>query len=258
MTTSLIATVAQKYSFSEQEFRKNVINNCINFNISEEDFVFFIYLANEYGLNPLKKEIYAIKKYGGGIIPIVGIDGWIKIIHSHDNFDGMTFQDQLDNDGKLIATTCTVYLKDKKHPVEVAEYLKECKQNTKPWNEYPFRMLRHKAVAQCARYAFGLSGIYDEDEAARINEANHNPQNERVSDESLAQIKELIQQTKTEEAKVLSFAKVLSLTEMSHEKGQIILEHLKDRQRSQVEEEQQALPSPKPQHTPTQQNLPEV
>ncbi|EJF87067.1 hypothetical protein ME3_01323, partial [Bartonella melophagi K-2C] len=91
---------------------------------------------------------------------------------------------------------------------------------------------------QCARYAFGLSGIYDEDEAerineTRINETNHSLKNERVSDETLAQIKELIKQTKTEEAKVLSFAQVTKLTEMSHETGQIVLEHLKKRQRSQ-------------------------
>ena len=33
-------------------------------------------------------------------------------------------------------------------------------------------MLRHKALIQCARIAFGFSGIYDEDEAHRINGGN--------------------------------------------------------------------------------------
>ena len=32
-------------------------------------------------------------------------------------------------------------------------------------------MLRHKATIQAARYAFGLSGIYDEDEAQRMRAA---------------------------------------------------------------------------------------
>jgi hypothetical protein len=32
------------------------------------------------------------------------------------------------------------------------------------------RMLRHKALIQCARYAFGFAGIYDEDEGAKIAE----------------------------------------------------------------------------------------
>jgi hypothetical protein len=36
----------------------------------------------------------------------------------------------------------------------------------------PKRMLRHKALIQAARIAFGFSGIYDEDEATRIKDAN--------------------------------------------------------------------------------------
>ena len=32
-------------------------------------------------------------------------------------------------------------------------------------------MLRHKALIQCARIAFGFAGIYDEDEGQRIREA---------------------------------------------------------------------------------------
>jgi hypothetical protein len=50
----------------------------------------------------------------------------------------------------------------------VTEYLSECAQNTDVWKKYPFRMLRHKALIQCSRIAFGFSGIYDEDEANRI------------------------------------------------------------------------------------------
>jgi hypothetical protein len=33
----------------------------------------------------------------------------------------------------------------------------------------PKRMLRHKALIQCARVAFGFSGIFDEDEARDIS-----------------------------------------------------------------------------------------
>jgi len=44
----------------------------------------------------------------------------------------------------------------------------ECKRNTQPWQSHPRRMLRHKAMIQCARLAFGFAGIYDQDEAERI------------------------------------------------------------------------------------------
>jgi hypothetical protein len=33
-------------------------------------------------------------------------------------------------------------------------------------------MLRHKAMVQCARICFGLSGIYEPDEASRIDAAH--------------------------------------------------------------------------------------
>ncbi|WP_343358231.1 recombinase RecT [Bartonella schoenbuchensis] len=263
MTTSIVATVAQKYGLSEQEFCKKIIKNCINFNISKEDFEDFIYLADRYRLNPLDKEIYVIPKRGGGISVMTSIEGWLNIIRSRPNFNGMKLKKERDNEGKVIAYECAIYLKNIKYPIEISEEMEECKRDTEHWRKYPIRMLRHKAITQCARYAFGLPNIYNEYEAdcideAFISEVNHNPQNERVSDEVLAQIRELMEQTKTEEKKVLSFAKVASLTEMSHETGQIILEGLKERQRFQMEEEQQTLSSPKQPHTPTQQDLPGV
>jgi hypothetical protein len=62
-----------------------------------------------------------------------------------------------------------MYRKDRKHPVTVTEYLSECKRTTEPW-KMEHRMLRHKALIQAARYAFGFAGVYDEDEARNIIE----------------------------------------------------------------------------------------
>ncbi|WP_039762707.1 recombinase RecT, partial [Bartonella queenslandensis] len=169
-------------------------------------------------------------------------DGWIKIIKSNSQFDGMTFQDQLDKDGNLIAIKCAIRLKGIQDPIEVTEYLNECKQKSDTWQKYPARMLRHKATIQCARYAFGFSGIYEEDEADRINEINQINENKPISHDMLEQIKELMDQTKTEENNVLSFIKVKSLTDMSYQQAQIVLDGLKKKQRLQMTETQQSLP----------------
>ena len=49
--------------------------------------------------------------------------------------------------------------------------MSECKQqNKEPWQKWPSRMLRHKAAIQAGRYAFGLSGIIDPDEADRYKD----------------------------------------------------------------------------------------
>ncbi|EJF77033.1 phage recombination protein Bet [Candidatus Bartonella washoeensis] len=128
MTNSTLTRMASKYGFSHEEFRKTIIKTCIGCNFSDEEFAAFLSVANTYGLNPLTKEIYVFPKKGGDMIPVVSIDGWIKIIKSNPDFDGMTFQDQLDKDGNLIAIKCAIRLKNIKDPIEVTEYLEECKQ----------------------------------------------------------------------------------------------------------------------------------
>ena len=133
----------------------------------DELMVFFMSIANEYRLSPLTKEIYAFNNRGA-IQPIVSIDGWLKIINSHPQFDGMEFEDHKDDAGKLHAITCRIYRKDRARATEVTEYLSECQGSSEPWKKWPVRMLRHKATIQAARYAFGLSGIVDPDEADRM------------------------------------------------------------------------------------------
>lgn len=134
---------------------------------TREEFAAFLLVAKEYRLNPLTKEIYAFPAKGGGIVPIVSLDGWANLINSHPAMDGVTFAMEHDASNMLISCTCRIYRKDRSHPIEVTEYLSECIRNTEPW-AMKHRMLRHKSLIQCARYAFGFSGIYDEDEGAKI------------------------------------------------------------------------------------------
>ena len=135
---------------------------------TNEELVALTVVANEYGLNPLVKEIYAFPAKGGGIVPVVSIDGWLRIINEHPQMDGIEAVPVMD-DGKLTAYTCSIHRKDRTYPTVVTEYLSECKRNTDPW-KMEHRMLRHKAVMQCARIAFGFSGIHDEDDAGVIGE----------------------------------------------------------------------------------------
>jgi phage recombination protein Bet len=126
----------------------------------------FLMVAKQYSLNPLTKEIFAFPA-NGGIQPVVSIDGWMKLINSHPEFDGMTFADTLDEAANIVAVTCRIHRKDRNHPIEATEYMVECKRETAVWKQWPRRMLRHKAAIQAARYAFGFAGIVDPDEAER-------------------------------------------------------------------------------------------
>lgn len=133
-------------------------------NIKDTDLLSCLLVAKEHGLNPLTKEIYFMPAKGGGVQPIVSVDGWIKKMNSHPQFDGMEFSDTVDDNGKLVSITCTIYRKDRSRPTVVTEYMEECKGNSGPWKSHPSRMLRHRALIQCARIAFGFAGIMDPDE----------------------------------------------------------------------------------------------
>jgi phage recombination protein Bet len=172
MSTAL-AQVASRLSVSEQELQSIVMNTVMpngGKQVTNDQFVSFMAIANEYRLNPLVKQIYAFPAQGGGIQPIVSIDGWLSIINSQKDFNGMTFEDIREN-GELLAVTCRIYKKGTEYPVEVTEYMGECRRNTPTWKQYPARMLRHKATIQAGRYAFGISGIIDPDEAERFEDA---------------------------------------------------------------------------------------
>ncbi len=129
---------------------------------SDAQMTALMVVANQYGLNPWTKEIYAFPDKNNGIVPVVGVDGWSRIINTHEQFDGMEFeQDET-------SCTCKMYRKDRGHHIAITEYMSECKRDVGPWKSHPKRMLRHKAMIQCARIAFGYVGIYDADEAERI------------------------------------------------------------------------------------------
>ncbi len=168
---SLFDGMARHFGMDKRAFEATLKATIMPPNATNEQTAAFLLVCREHKLNPFTKEIYAFPSRGG-VQPMVSIDGWMKLINSHPDFDGMEFRDELDQEGNLIAITAKIYRKGRTHPVTVTEYMAECRRNTDTWKQYPARMLRHKAAIQAARYAFGFAGIYDPDEVERINSAN--------------------------------------------------------------------------------------
>jgi phage recombination protein Bet len=162
---SLIVTFAERYGLEPNRMMTTLKATCFRQRagdpeITNEQMAALLVVANAHRLNPFTKEIHAFASRGG-IVPIVGIDGWAKLVNEHPAFDGMEFEQ---DDEKC---KCTMYRKDRAHPISVTEYLSECERPTEAW-KMKRRMLRHKSLIQCARIAFSLSGIYDPDEAERV------------------------------------------------------------------------------------------
>lgn len=171
---SVLVTMSGRYGMEPAAFEATLRKTVCKGDVSREEFAAFLLVAQEHRLNPITKEIYAFPAKGGGIQPIVSIDGWARIINEHPAFDGMEFED-IREGAELIAVTCRMYRKDRARPVETTEYMVECRRGTDVWKTWPRRMLRHKAMIQCARYAFGFSGIVDPDEYERQNAPTRTP-----------------------------------------------------------------------------------
>ncbi|MEN9806178.1 MAG: hypothetical protein RL756_686 [Pseudomonadota bacterium] len=165
---SLLAKLADRFSVDPAKMMGTLKATAFKGEVSNEQLMALLIVADQYGLNPFTKEIYAFPDKGG-VVPVVGVDGWARIINQHPAFDGMDYADgPTGKDGLPEWIECAIYRRDRSHPVKVREYMAECKRGTQPWNSHPRRMLRHKSTIQAARMAFGFVGIYDEDEAQRI------------------------------------------------------------------------------------------
>ena len=163
--------------------------------ITNEQMMSLLIVANQYDLNPFTKEIYAFPDKGA-IIPVVSVDGWSRIMNSNPNMDGIEFEyspETVDHKGKTchVWIDCLIYRKDRSKPTKVREFFSEVVRvmnRPGPWDSHPNRMHRHKAEIQCARIAFGFAGIYDADEAERIIESSkvveiNSPELKPVNDE---------------------------------------------------------------------------
>ena len=175
-TQSILDRSVQRSGLSYDSFVRLIIQSALSrLSIwSQSDLDRLLLLAERLGLDPLSNEIYAteVAPESGKkprIFLVVGVDGWSKIINAHPQFDGMRFVESAPGEDELPQYfECTIFRKDRKVATSVREYMHEAHTSQGAWLTHPRRMLRHKAMVQCARICFGLSGIYEPDEAQRI------------------------------------------------------------------------------------------
>ncbi len=172
-----LALLAERVSVAPAELEQTLMQTVFK-GATKAEFMMLIAVANKYDLDPFVKEIYAFQKKGGGIVPLVPIDGWLKIIKRHKDYAGMqvSWADEMVKPAAS-AKQCpawvevTIYHKSTpEHPTVHREWIDEMYRDTGPWNTTTKRMLEWKGIIQTGRVAFGLSGIFDEDEAERISD----------------------------------------------------------------------------------------
>ena len=234
---NLTDKLAKRFEIADgSDLMATLKNTAFKGNVNDSQMTALLIVANQYGLNPWTKEIYAFPDRQNGIVPIVGVDGWARILNENPNFDGIEFD-----------------LEDRSKPISVTEYMSECFRDMGPWKTHPKRMLRHKAMIQCARLAFGFTGIYDQDEADRIVETQREPVNvtpkQNVIDVSALITSEqkemligLIDATGTSTEKLLTAYGHTDISEMTKEQADNAISILNSRLDKQQESDGEDVP----------------
>jgi len=115
-------------------------------------------LITEYRLNPRADEIDLVQFEEGRWQVFITVNGWAKLINAHPAFCGIEFSEASELDqGVPIWMGCTIYRTDRIKPIVIREYFTEMKTEHAAWQQMPRRMLRHRAMQQCARLAFGIT-----------------------------------------------------------------------------------------------------
>ena len=139
--------------------------------LTEIEIEQFISVAQAYGLNPFKREIYA-SKYGDNFSIVVGYETYIKRAERSGRLDGW----EVKTEGRVdwnnpkqssLKAVITIYRDDFKHPfiheVYFSEYVQfnRSGQITKFWKDKPVTMVKKVVMSQGFRLCFSdeLGGI---------------------------------------------------------------------------------------------------
>lgn len=116
----------------------------------------FAAVAQAFGLNPFKREIYATtyrNKDGQTVMSIVtGYEVYLKRAEMNQNYNGFETNFQVVN-GEM-GCTCKVYRKDRTMPVTSTVWMSEYSTGRSLWASKPRMMLEKVAIATAFRRAF--------------------------------------------------------------------------------------------------------
>lgn len=159
-------------SWSDQT--KKLVFNTVAKGLSPADQALFEAVCLSSGLDPLRKEVYAVSR-GGRMSIQTGIDGYLKLANSTRELDGMEvlFYDNEGNESEVwlrpqppTACLVRVYRKNCQFPFTASCRFDAYSQKNQMWRQFPETMLAKCATTLALRRAFAdvISGIASADE----------------------------------------------------------------------------------------------
>jgi phage recombination protein Bet len=146
-----------------------LIRNIAAKNCTEPEFRLLMYMARTYGLDPLTKQIWAVKRNDRDpALIFAGRDGFLALAHRSGHFDGMqsgvTYETDEKGVKKPVSAWCKIWRNDMTHPFETEVPFGEYNTGFSVWKTHPSAMILKVAESVCLRKAFSIHGVYCEDE----------------------------------------------------------------------------------------------
>ena len=123
-------------------------------------FRMFIEVCKRTGLDPFLREIWVVP----GVGVMAGRDGYLRVANEHPMFDGMDTKVERDAQSKPVKATCSVYRKDRSHPITCEAYYNEYKKAGNVWQTYPSAMISKVAEVLALKRSFSINGVVTEEE----------------------------------------------------------------------------------------------
>lgn len=176
-----IATINEESKVTEKLLMDYL--STLNEKLDTKQLTQFLAVSKEFNLNPFKREIYAVK-YGSNFNIIVGYEVYLKRAELCPQYDGYetTFGK---GDGDTFCK-CSVYRKDRQHPITSIVWMKEYNTGKSLWSSKPNCMLEKVAICTAFRRAFPseYGGLpYTADELGGAEKLNAQGYTEVVMDE---------------------------------------------------------------------------
>lgn len=188
MTAELIQQAAPVSRYERHEIVQ-AIKQTVCKGASDAQLIMFLEVCKKTGLDPFLKEIWFVPSVG----VMAGRDGYLRVANDNPQFDGMETRVERDETGKPIKATCSVWRKDRTHPITCEAYYSEYKKSSPIWQQYPSAMISKVAEVLALKRSFSINGVVTEEEIGNPGPAIVPPvQSEPITMEEADAIRDLL------------------------------------------------------------------
>jgi phage recombination protein Bet len=184
MSTALQAPQASQWDSREmiETLKQTVCKGA-----TDAQFRMFVEVCKATGLNPFLKEIWYIPSVG----VMAGRDGYLRVANEHPQFDGMSTTVDRDEKGVPIKATCSVWRKDRGHPITCEAYYNEYKKAGSVWSTYPSAMISKVAEVLALKRSFAINGVVTEEEIGQQEERGSKEAQQEVAHRRIHDLKRI-------------------------------------------------------------------